>query len=73
MILMELTGNEDRPQFDKFMWERKEKNGGLGNYSGGRFPPLYKPPLPRVHQQCWLAAAEEGSGCDDHVDAQEEF
>jgi hypothetical protein len=34
---MELTGNEDRPQFDKFMWERKEKSGRLGEYSGGRF------------------------------------
>ena len=37
MILIELTGNEDRPQFDKFMWERKEKNGRLRNYSGERF------------------------------------
>jgi hypothetical protein len=39
---MELTGNEDRPQFDKFMWERKEKTGRLGKYSDGRFPPLHQ-------------------------------
>jgi hypothetical protein len=39
---MELTGKEDRPQFDKFIWERKEKSGRLGKYSDGRFPPLYQ-------------------------------
>jgi hypothetical protein len=55
------------------MWERQEKNDRLENYSGGRFPLLYELPSPRVHQQHWLAAAEEGSGCDDYVEAREKF
>jgi hypothetical protein len=70
---MELTGNEDRPQLDKFVWEWKEKSGRLGKYSGARFPPLYKPPSPRVHQQRRRAATEQRSGFDDYVDAQEKF
>jgi hypothetical protein len=69
---MELTGNKDRTQFDKFMWERKEKSGRPGNHSGGSFPLLYKPSW-RVHQQRRLVKAEQRRGGKDYVDAQEKF
>jgi hypothetical protein len=70
---MELTGNEDRRQYDKFMWERKEKSGTVGKYSGGRFPSYTSRPHRGFISNVGLAAAEEGSGRDDYVDAQEKF
>jgi hypothetical protein len=70
---MELTGNEDRPQCDRLCGSGKRKAAELGNYSGARFPPLYKLPSTTVHHRRWLAAAEEGSGCDDYAAARENF
>ena len=73
-FLMELTGNEDRPQFDKFMWERKEKSGRLWKILRRTFSATIQAAFHRGFiSNVGLAAAEEGSGCDDYVDAQEKF
>ena len=53
-ILMELTGNEDRPQFDKFMWEGKEKSGRTRKLLGGTFFATVQAAFTEGHQQhCW--------------------
>jgi hypothetical protein len=70
---MELTGNEDRPQFDGLCGSGKRKAADSENIQADVFR-HYKSRLHRGFiSNVGLAAAEEGSGRDDYVDAQEKF
>jgi hypothetical protein len=70
---MELTGNEDRPQFDNLCGNEKRKPADSENTQTD----VFRHYTSRLHRgftsNVGLAAAEEGSGHDDYVAAQEKF